>query len=170
MIILVVIYCFQICTLKWGDVERMKCLLKNEGLEKTTGCSTVETNSKIHRFINQDRSHINTNLIYCVLYIISKMIGEDIYIHNVSKFRPLDLMIKRATSPECHSVRLAICFGLISVSFGNPVLVRKNIRICEACHSAAKKISEVTGREIVVGDPKMYHHFRNGRCSCGDYW
>ncbi|KAL7237080.1 hypothetical protein ACSBR1_020201 [Camellia fascicularis] len=155
---------------RWEDVERIKHLMKTQGLEKTTGYSTVENNSRTFKFVNQDRSHIDTSLIYDVLNIISRKISEDIYIHSLTKFRPLDLIRKRSTAPECHSVRLAICFGLISVSLGNPILVRKNIRICEACHGAAKKISEVTGREIVVGDPKMYHHFRNGRCSCGDYW
>ncbi|XP_057501463.1 pentatricopeptide repeat-containing protein At4g35130, chloroplastic isoform X2 [Actinidia eriantha] len=155
---------------RWEDVERIKRLMNNGGFERNTGYSTVENNGKTYKFNNLDMSHINTSLIYDVMYIISKKIREDIYVHNVTKFRPLDVIRKRLTSPECHSVRLAICFGLISVSLGSPVLVRKNIRICEACHSAAKKISEVTGREVIVGDPKMHHHFRNGRCSCGDYW
>jgi hypothetical protein len=67
-------------------------------------------------------------------------------------------------------VRLAISFGLISTTIGSPVLVRKNTRICEDCHSAAKKISEITRREIIVGDSKVFHHFRDGHCSCRDYW
>lgn len=155
---------------RWGDVERIKCRMEKEGLEKTPGCSTVEIISKIYKFINLDMSHIYTNTIYDVLCILSRKIGEDIYIHSVSKFRPLDVIRKRSISPEFHSVRFAICYGLMQVSLGSPVFVRKNIRICEACHNAAKKVSEVTGREIVVGDQKMYHHFINGRCSCGDYW
>ncbi|XP_052192218.1 pentatricopeptide repeat-containing protein At4g35130, chloroplastic [Diospyros lotus] len=155
---------------RWEDVQRIKYLMKNQGLEKTTGCSTVENSIKTYKFINLDSSHANSHLIYDVLYIISRKMGEDIYNPGVSKYKPLDVIRKRSTSPECHSVRLAICYGLISVSLGNPVLIRKNIRICEACHSAAKKISKASGREIIVGDPKMFHHFRDGRCSCGDYW
>lgn len=155
---------------RWGDVERIKFQMAKEGLEKSPGCSTVENNSKIYKFINLDMSHVNTDTMYDALSIMSRKIGEDIYIRSVSKLRPLDVIRKRSTSPEFHSVRLAICFGLIQVSLGSPVFVRKNVRICEACHSAAKKIAENTGREIVVGDQKMYHHFRNGRCSCRDYW
>ncbi|KAK3006552.1 hypothetical protein RJ639_017707 [Escallonia herrerae] len=154
---------------RWDDVERIKCLMKDQGLEKTTGYSIVEINSRTYRFINQDRSHTDSNWLYNVLDIISKMIGEDIGV-GVSNFKPLDLMRKGANLPRCHSVRLAICFGLISTSIRNPVFVRKTIRICEDCHGAAKKISNITNREIVVGDPKIYHHFRDGQCSCGDYW
>ncbi|KAK9286465.1 hypothetical protein L1049_014862 [Liquidambar formosana] len=155
---------------EWEDVERIKCLMKKEGLEKTIGCSMVEINSKTYRFINQDRSHVETNMIYDVLDIILRKIGEDVYVHSVTKFRPLEMAKRRANSPACHSVRLAICFSLISTTIGNPVLVKKNTRICEDCHTAAKKISETTRREIIVGDSKVFHHFRDGRCSCGDYW
>ncbi|XP_059647433.1 pentatricopeptide repeat-containing protein At4g35130, chloroplastic [Cornus florida] len=154
---------------RWDDVERIKGLMKKEGVQKAIGHSTVEINGMIYGFTNQDRSHVKTNVIYNVLDIISREIGEDIYVHSVKKFRPLDVLRKRMNSPECHSVRLAICLGLISTRTGEPVLVRKNIRICENCHSTAKKISKVTKREIVVGDPKIYHHFRDGHCSCKDY-
>lgn len=155
---------------RWEDVERIKSLMRQRGLEKTVGCSFVETNCRLYRFINQDRSHVETNTIYAVLDIILRKIGEDKYVHSITKFRPLDLKRKRASSAESHSVRLAICFGLISTKLRSPVVVRKNTRICDDCHSAAKKISEMTKREIVVGDSKVFHHFIDGSCSCGDYW
>jgi hypothetical protein len=144
--------------------------MKEQGLVKTVGCSMVDINGRSESFINQDRSHAHTNLIYDVLDILLKKIGEDIYLHSLTKFRPLDVAKKRGNSPEYHSVKLAICFGLISTAIGNPVIVRKNTRICDDCHRAAKKISQVTKREIVVGDSKVFHHFRDGCCSCRDYW
>ncbi|PQQ14466.1 pentatricopeptide repeat-containing protein [Prunus yedoensis var. nudiflora] len=155
---------------RWEDVERIKSLMKQRGLEKTVGCSFVETNCRPYRFINQDRSHVETNTIYAVLDIILRKIREDKYVHSINKFRPLDSKRKRASSAESHSVRLAICFGLISTKLRSPVVVRKNTRICDDCHNAAKKISEITKREIVVGDSKVFHHFIDGSCSCGDYW
>uniref|UniRef100_A0A0A9A9K9 DYW domain-containing protein n=1 Tax=Arundo donax TaxID=35708 RepID=A0A0A9A9K9_ARUDO len=42
--------------------------------------------------------------------------------------------------------------------------------MCKDCHSAAKLISKVAGREIVVRDKTRFHHFRDGLCSCADYW
>ncbi|OMP09714.1 hypothetical protein COLO4_05202 [Corchorus olitorius] len=154
---------------RWDDVERIKSLMIREGLVKTRGCSTVEADYKVHRFFDQDWSNAQ---ISDVLDIILKMIEEkkDGYARSITKLRPTDLTTKRPNSPENHSVRLAISYGLISTELGNPVLVRKNIRICEDCHNVAKKISKITKREIVVGDSKLFHHFRDGCCSCGDYW
>ncbi|KAK1643808.1 hypothetical protein QYE76_061613 [Lolium multiflorum] len=69
-----------------------------------------------------------------------------------------------------HSERLAIAFGLVSTPHGTPLRVMKNLRICGDCHNAVKLIAKVTGREIVVRDNKRFHHFKDGACSCGDYW
>ncbi|KAL6209198.1 hypothetical protein ACLB2K_020141 [Fragaria x ananassa] len=155
---------------RWEDVVRIKFHMKQKGLNKTIGCSFVESKCQPYRFINYDKSHVESNTIYDVLDIILRKIGEDKYVHNVTKFRPLDLKRKKENSPEHHSVRLAISYGLITTKLRHPVLVRKNTRICEDCHTAAKKVSEITKREIIVGDAKVFHHFRDGNCSCGDYW
>ncbi|CAN6309187.1 unnamed protein product [Urochloa humidicola] len=69
-----------------------------------------------------------------------------------------------------HSERLAIAFGLVSTPPGTPLRVMKNLRICGDCHNAVKLIAKVTAREIVVRDNKRFHHFKDGVCSCGDYW
>jgi len=69
-----------------------------------------------------------------------------------------------------HSERLAIAFGLVSTPPGTLLRVMKNLRICGDCHNAVKLIAKVTGREIVVRDNKRFHHFKDGVCSCGDYW
>ncbi|XP_078430541.1 pentatricopeptide repeat (PPR) superfamily protein [Wolffia australiana] len=69
-----------------------------------------------------------------------------------------------------HSERLAIAFGLISTAPGTTLRIMKNLRICPDCHNAVKIISEIVDREIIVRDNKRFHHFRDGLCSCGDYW
>ncbi|CAL4927530.1 unnamed protein product [Urochloa decumbens] len=69
-----------------------------------------------------------------------------------------------------HSERLAIAFGLVSTPPGTPLRVMKNLRICGDCHNAVKLIAKVTAREIVVRDNKRFHHFKDGVCSCRDYW
>lgn len=69
-----------------------------------------------------------------------------------------------------HSERLAIAFGMVSTPPGTPLRVMKNLRICGDCHNAVKLMAKVTGREIVVRDNKRFHHFKDGVCSCGDYW
>ncbi|ESQ53597.1 hypothetical protein EUTSA_v10024444mg [Eutrema salsugineum] len=154
------------------DVNRIRLLMNSKGISRKTSRSTVETKHRTHVFINGDRSHAETNKIYEVLYIVSRMIEdeEDSYAHCVSKLRPETLLKRRSSSTKRHSVRLATCLGLISTETGRPVMVRNNTRICRKCHEFLEKASKLTRREIVVGDSKIFHHFCNGRCSCGNYW
>ncbi|KAG5412740.1 hypothetical protein IGI04_000307 [Brassica rapa subsp. trilocularis] len=161
---------------RWEDVDRIKLLMKSQGVSKTTSCSTVVTRGRTHVFTNGDRSHVETNKIYEVLDIVSRMVEEEeeeeeeSYVHCVSKMRPETLLKKKRNSPRRHSVRLATCLGLISTETGRAVVVRNNTRICRRCHEFLEKASKVTRREIVVGDSKIFHHFSNGCCSCGNYW
>ncbi|XP_010263827.1 PREDICTED: pentatricopeptide repeat-containing protein At2g15690-like [Nelumbo nucifera] len=69
-----------------------------------------------------------------------------------------------------HSERLAIAYGLISTPPGTTLRIMKNLRICGDCHNAIKIISKIVEREIIVRDNKRFHHFKDGKCSCGDYW
>ncbi|CAE6158591.1 unnamed protein product [Arabidopsis arenosa] len=159
---------------RWEDVNRIKLLMESKGISRTSSRSTVEAKSKTHVLTNGDRSHVEASKIYEVLDIVSRMIGEeeeeDNYVRCVSKLRPETLVKSRSNSPRRHSVRLATCFGLISTETGKTVTVRNNTRICRKCHEFLEKASKMTRREIVVGDSKIFHHFSNGRCSCGNYW
>lgn len=157
---------------RWEDVNRIKLLMESKGISRTSSRSTVETKSKTHVFTNGDRSHVVTNKIYEVLDVVTRMIGEEehSYVHCVSKLKPETLLKSRSYSPRRHSVRLATCFGLISTETGRTVMVRNNTRICRKCHEFLEKVSKMTRREIVVGDSKIFHHFSNGSCSCGNYW
>ncbi|KAJ4913941.1 hypothetical protein Rs2_08562 [Raphanus sativus] len=162
---------------RWDDVNRIKLLMKSQGVSRTTNRSIVETKGRAHVFTNGDRSHVETNKIYQVLDIVLGMIEEeeegkeeDSYVHCVSKMRPETLLKENSNSYRRHSVRLATCLGLISTETGRTVLVRNNTRICRRCHEFLEKTSKVTRREIIVGDSKIFHHFSNGCCSCGNYW
>ncbi|KAI4325888.1 hypothetical protein MLD38_031252 [Melastoma candidum] len=69
-----------------------------------------------------------------------------------------------------HSERLAIAYGLISTPARTTLRIIKNLRICGDCHNAIKIMSRIVGRELIVRDNKRFHHFRDGKCSCNDYW
>ncbi|BBH06464.1 Tetratricopeptide repeat-like superfamily protein [Prunus dulcis] len=69
-----------------------------------------------------------------------------------------------------HSEKLAIAFGLICTSPPTPIRIIKNLRICNDCHMAAKFISKAFNRDIVLRDRHRFHHFKQGSCSCKDYW
>ncbi|GAU24689.1 hypothetical protein TSUD_322980 [Trifolium subterraneum] len=76
----------------------------------------------------------------------------------------------KVESLKYHSERIAIAFALISTPKGSPILVLKNLRACIDCHAAIKVISKIVDREITVRDTSRFHHFKDGFCSCRDYW
>ena len=69
-----------------------------------------------------------------------------------------------------HSEKLAIAFALMNTPEGVPIRIMKNLRVCIDCHGAIKYMSDIKNREIIVRDASRFHHFKNGKCSCGDYW
>ncbi|RHN58107.1 putative DYW domain-containing protein [Medicago truncatula] len=71
---------------------------------------------------------------------------------------------------ENHSERLAISFGLINMERRAPIRIIKNLRVCNDCHAVTKLLSAIYDREIIVRDNSRFHHFKNGSCSCNDFW
>lgn len=69
-----------------------------------------------------------------------------------------------------HSEKLAIAFGLIATADGTTIRIAKNLRVCGDCHTFTKVVSAIVQREIIVRDANRFHHFKDGSCSCGDYW
>ncbi|KAE8666307.1 putative pentatricopeptide repeat-containing protein [Hibiscus syriacus] len=69
-----------------------------------------------------------------------------------------------------HSEKLAIVFGLLNSEPGTEIVVIKNLRVCEDCHLFLKGVSKIVDRQLVVRDATRFHHFRDGTCSCKDYW
>eukprot|EP01018_Ginkgo_biloba_P013185 Gb_32447 [translate_table: standard] len=155
---------------RWDDSENMRRMMKDRRVEKTPGCSWVEVNKQIHTFLVGDRSHPQTQEIYANLDRLSRQIKAAGYmpdtrfvLHNVEEEQKEQIVWH-------HSEKLAIAFGLINMTPGTVVRVIKNLRVCSDCHSATKFISKIVAREIVIRDASRYHHFKDGLCSCGDYW
>ncbi|XP_031494263.1 pentatricopeptide repeat-containing protein At4g35130, chloroplastic [Nymphaea colorata] len=154
---------------RWEDVKRLRAMMRQQGLQKTIGVSVFDCINHTCSFSYADRSHPDYRRIRAVSEILSGMIGEATFVTR-RKFSSKEASEKKEHLPSGHSVRLAISFGLISTPVGTPILVRKNVRLCGGCHSAVKLISKTCRREIVVGDTTLFHHFKDGRCCCGDYW
>ncbi|XVE93042.1 hypothetical protein REPUB_Repub01dG0156000 [Reevesia pubescens] len=118
---------------------------------------------QIHAFILGDSAHPKIN------QLIHKLMGMN-YVPD-KKFVLQDLGgEQRDDSLRYHSEKLAIVFGLMSLSTGRAIRVRKNLGICGDCHTFAKLVAKMECRLIVIRDLIRYHHFQNGVCSCGDYW
>ncbi|GLT41907.1 hypothetical protein SLA2020_159360 [Shorea laevis] len=155
---------------RWEDVSEIRRAMRDRGIAKEPGCSWIEANKQIHAFILGDNSHPQIKDINRKLnHLIHELMGIG-YVPDTN-FVLQDLeREQREDSLRYHSEKLAIVFGLMSLSRGNAIRIRKNLRICGDCHTFAKLVAKMENRLIVIRDPIRYHHFKDGVCTCGDYW
>eukprot|EP01018_Ginkgo_biloba_P034076 Gb_04449 [translate_table: standard] len=155
---------------RWDDATKVRATVKERGLKKPPGCSFIEVNNTVHAFLVGDRSHPQSEIIYAMLDTLTKQMEAVGYVPNTD-FVLHDIEEEAKEHMICsHSEKLAIAFGLMHTSPGTPIRITKNLRVCGDCHSATKFISKIVKREIVVRDLNRFHHFKDGICSCGDYW
>ncbi|KAF3454229.1 hypothetical protein FNV43_RR04676 [Rhamnella rubrinervis] len=156
---------------KWDRVSALRKFMRDSGLKKEPGCSSIEINGIIHEFLVGENSHPLTKEIYSKLDEVAAKLKSVGYVPNKShllQFVEEEDMKEQALN--LHSEKLAIAFGLISMGSSQPIRVVKNLRVCGDCHSVAKLISGVYEREILLRDRYRFHHFKGGQCSCMDYW
>eukprot|EP01018_Ginkgo_biloba_P013194 Gb_32453 [translate_table: standard] len=155
---------------RWDDSENVRRLMKDRRVKKPPGCSWIEVNKQVHTFLVGDRSHSQIQKIYAKLERLSRQMKAAGYLPD-TRFVPHDVDEEQKEQILCHhSEKLAIAFGLINTPSGTTIRIIKNLRVCSDCHLATKFISKIVGREIVVRDANRYHQFKDGQCSCGDYW
>ncbi|KAK9085057.1 hypothetical protein Sjap_025468 [Stephania japonica] len=152
------------------DAAKCRLMMRENGVMKTPGCSWIEVDNMVHEFFVGDRTHPQSDKIYAMISELGermKLSGytprTDLVVHSVDEEEKEDAL-------STHSEKLAIAFGLISTREGTTIRVVKNLRICSDCHEAAKIISKMVARDIVVRDRNRFHIFSDGRCSCNGYW
>ncbi|GMY15758.1 pentatricopeptide repeat-containing protein At2g13600-like [Fagus crenata] len=146
---------------KLESVADVRKLMREKGIRKNPGCSWIEVENRVHVFTVDETNHPQIKDIYRMLEEMMKKI-EDTGRYNTA--------ISSLRGQGYHSEKLAVAFGLISLPTWRPIHVMKNLRVCNDCHLVIKLISLVTSRELIVRDGFRFHHFKNGFCSCGDYW
>lgn len=144
--------------------------MKDEGIVKEPGVSSIEVNGLLHEFIMGDREHPDAKKVYEMIDEMREKLEDAGYtpdvscvLHNIDKE-------KKVSALNYHSEKLAMAYGLISTAPGVPIRIVKNLRVCDDCHNATKLLSKIYGREIIVRDRNRFHHFKEGSCSCCDYW
>ncbi|KAL8240033.1 hypothetical protein R6Q59_013388 [Mikania micrantha] len=155
---------------RWGDVREMRLKMRDTGVKKVPGYSWVEVQNKIHVFSVGDSTHPDTARIYDYLEELDFRLKQEGYIsspklvlHDVEEEEKEHML-------RYHSEKLAVAFGILNIQCGQPIRVFKNLRVCADCHNVIKHTSKIVGRLIIVRDSHRFHHFRDGVCSCGDYW
>lgn len=155
---------------KWTYRNCARKLMKDRGVKKEPGRSWIEVKNSFHAFFVGDRLHPLADQIYKFLEDLNVRVAAMGYIqerHSIWNDMELE---QKDPSALIHSEKLAIAFGLLSLSDSIPLRVMKNLRVCNDCHNWIKYVSEVTNRTIVVRDTYRFHHFEGGVCSCKDYW
>ncbi|GAV80700.1 PPR domain-containing protein/PPR_2 domain-containing protein/DYW_deaminase domain-containing protein, partial [Cephalotus follicularis] len=155
---------------RWNDMTDARRSMKKKNVKKDPGFSWIDVKNKVHLFVVDDRSHPQADLIYVKVEDLIKTIKAVGYVPDMD-FVLLDVEDEeKERALYYHSEKLAIAYGLISTPPSATIRVIKNLRVCGDCHNAIKYISKVSEREIVLRDANRFHHFRDGKCSCGDFW
>ncbi|KAK0574009.1 hypothetical protein LWI29_016896 [Acer saccharum] len=156
---------------RWEDVDFLRKSMKDRGAVKVPGCSSIEVNNVVHEFFSGDGVHtVSTDLHRALDELVKelKMVG---YVPDISLVCHGDMEDEeKEMTLRYHSEKLAISFGLLNTPPGTTIRVVKNLRVCADCHSAAKLISLIFDRQIILRDVQRFHHFKGGKCSCGDFW
>ena len=154
----------------WERVAEIRTTMRKIPAKKVPGYSFVEIAGRIHGFLVEDETHPQFKEISLMLEKLGvemKRMGYDpktqYVLHDVGEAEKRRMLCT-------HSERIAIAFALLNTTPGERIVVIKNLRVCGDCHVAIKFISKIVDREIVVRDSKRFHHFKDGVCSCGDFW
>ncbi|XP_071699560.1 pentatricopeptide repeat-containing protein At5g66520-like [Rutidosis leptorrhynchoides] len=155
---------------KWKNKANMRKLMNKKGFVKPSGNSRIEVNGVMYEFTAGSTCHIEAGSIYKKLDEIGEALKDNGYDPKLSEVLLEIDDEEKASQLLHHSEKLAVSFGLIKSEPGATIRIVKNLRSCEDCHSFMKHVSRVYKREILVRDRIRFHRFRDGECSCGDYW
>ncbi|KAF0907284.1 hypothetical protein E2562_015785 [Oryza meyeriana var. granulata] len=155
---------------QWEDAKKARKEMKSMGIDKSPGSSLLDIDGVLHEFLVGDKTHPASKEIYTMVEEIETRLSECGHQSSTASVLFDVEEEDKADTLSYHSERLAIAFALIASTPGVPIRIIKNLRVCSDCHESAKLVSQVYGREIVMRDRTRFHHFRDGECSCGDFW
>ncbi|XP_059665987.1 pentatricopeptide repeat-containing protein At4g02750-like [Cornus florida] len=154
----------------WDKVGEIRKLMLDRQVTKEPGISWIQIKSKLHYFLTEDKNHDQVEEIYSELKKFYGWFKERGYMPDTN-FVFFDVEEEQKENEILyHSEKLAVVFGTLSTPNGSPIRIMKNLRICGDCHTFMKFMSKVTQRKIIIRDGHRFHHFRDGSCSCRDYW
>ncbi|KAJ8775172.1 hypothetical protein K2173_020176 [Erythroxylum novogranatense] len=155
---------------RWDNVVKIRKLMRERNIKKEPGVSWIEIKNATHIFVSEDSKHPEHTQIYEKVKELLSMIRPLGYVPDIGAVLHDVEDEQKEYYLSYHSEKLAVAYGIMKMPAATPILVMKNLRMCDDCHSAIKLISKVTNRMIIVRDAKRFHHFQDGHCTCADYW
>ncbi|KAL6011688.1 hypothetical protein ACLOJK_002136 [Asimina triloba] len=116
---------------RWEDSARVRKLMKEKGVMKKPGCSSIEVNNSIHEFFSGDRTHPQCEETYKMLEEVAQSLKTKGYVPLTSSALHDMTMDEKEQALIHHSEKLAVAFGLISTDQGAPIRIVKNLRVCD---------------------------------------
>ncbi|KAF5193074.1 Pentatricopeptide repeat [Thalictrum thalictroides] len=155
---------------QWDNASHIRKLMRDRGIKKLPGISWVQVKNKIHSFSAGDKRNDQSDKIYEFLEELGEKMRRSGYLPNTD-FVLQDVDQEEKEDVLCsHSEKLAVAFAILNLSGGSSICVFKNLRVCGDCHTAIKFMSKIVGVQITLRDSLRFHHFRDGFCSCRDFW
>ncbi|CAA7396302.1 unnamed protein product [Spirodela intermedia] len=155
---------------RWEDAALVRRTMKDKGIKKKPGCSSIEVGGEMHEFLAGGCDHPRSGEIYEMLDLMVVRLRREGYVPNLSTVLQDVGSEERERALLLHSEKLALAFGLLSTQAGGPIRIVKNLRVCEDCHQFVKLASRSYGRQVVMRDCSRFHYFSDGSCSCSDFW
>ncbi|KAJ0736340.1 putative tetratricopeptide-like helical domain superfamily, DYW domain-containing protein [Helianthus annuus] len=154
----------------WEKKNTVRNMMGEKGIRKIPGSTMIELDNRIYEFVAGDRTHELYKEIHEMIDEMNRKMKMAGYVPTTSEVL-LDIgQEDKEDALNKHSEKLAIAFALLKTPPGTPIRIVKNLRVCGDCHSATKFVSKIYEREIIVRDRNRFHHFRDGVCSCNDFW
>ncbi|KAL0417250.1 UNVERIFIED_CONTAM: Pentatricopeptide repeat-containing protein, mitochondrial [Sesamum latifolium] len=154
----------------WESVSTVRRMMAAMELKKKPGYSCVDLGKENQVFYAGETTHPMKDEIFRLLKELDAEMRKRGYVPDTS-------LVLHDMEPQekerqlfWHSERLAVAYGLLKSAPGTSIRILKNLRICGDCHTVLKFICSIVGREIVVRDANRFHHFKDGVCSCRDFW
>ncbi|KAL6995772.1 Pentatricopeptide repeat-containing protein [Sarracenia purpurea var. burkii] len=120
---------------RWGDMAKVRKLMRDRGVKKEPGCSWVEVENNVHVFLVDDTNHPLVQAVYNYLEELGlKMrklgyVSDTMYVlHDVESEQKEYVL-------STHSEKLAVAFSLLKLPLGATVRVFKNLRISSCVRS-----------------------------------
>lgn len=156
---------------KWKNVASIRRSMRELNMMKTPGWSMVEVDKVLYTFVaGETETEVNDEAYEKLREIIQNLRVEGSYVSEVGGvFRDIEEEEKE-DALSMHSEKQAVAFAIARSSGGRTIRIIKNLRVCKDCHTLMKLISRFYKLDIVLRDRSRFHSFKDGSCSCRDYW
>nr|AYM00705.1 pentatricopeptide repeat protein [Salvia miltiorrhiza] len=156
----------------FGEGGLIRKKMDKAGVRKEPGLSWTEVGHGLHEFASGGQRHPQIKEIGSYLDGLLRQLKEIGYVPDTSSVLFDVEEEHKEEQLYLHSEKLALVYSLMNGGDSSCRVIKiiKNIRICLDCHNFMKLASKLLGKSIVVRDTNRFHHFRDGACSCNDYW